>query len=67
MCVCACVCARMHAIVHMSGLEEIFRHWFSPSAVWVPAIEPRLSGLVAGSFTSEPYQWPEDTSMAQSW
>lgn len=36
-------------VVDMSGSSTIYRSQFSPSIMWVPEIEFKLVGLVAGS------------------
>lgn len=49
LCVCVCTC---HSAC---GVQRItFKSWLFPSTVWVPGIELRSSGLIAGVSPSEP-------------
>lgn len=57
-CVCVCVCTRAHTHTHTHYPQHVwesqrktYRSCFSPTTVWIPGIELRLSGLVENIFT----------------
>lgn len=56
--VCACTCAHayrsyvhMHVTIHVWKTEDRLCDSVSPSTLWFPGIELRLSGLAASSFS----------------
>lgn len=40
-----CACAQMHAAVHGWRSEGSLQELFSPSTMWGPGVELRLSGI----------------------
>lgn len=55
-----------HVCLHFAptcgGRRSVFRSWLSPSTMWGPGVEPRLSGSVTSTFTTEaPTLFPSNT------
>lgn len=49
--ICVCICACMCRSVCGKSEDKLCGSQFLPSAMWVPGIEPRWSGLAASSCT----------------
>lgn len=49
--ICVCICACMYHSVCVKSEDKLCGSQFLPSAIWVPGIEPRCSGLAASTCT----------------